>query len=159
MNSATSRWNKTLLAFGDPVVQFHKTTAADAMRSVAGVAAQSPVLTPSAYDTYMERGFSITRLPFTREEVLGIGRLFPLDQRRLYLGTSARASVVKHEDLNNYRYVHFATHALIDERVPERSGIILSPDSRSQEIGVLQSTDIMRLRMPISSLSLRAVQG
>jgi CHAT domain-containing protein len=149
INSETSRWDKTLLAFGDPVVQFH--------RPGAETGAESAIPKPTTFDLYTERGFSITRLPFTREEVLGIARLFPLDQRRLYLGPSARASAIKDESLNNnYRYIHFATHALIDETAPDRSGIVFSPDSTSQEIGVLQSGDIVRLRLNADLVTLSA---
>jgi CHAT domain-containing protein len=152
MNSQASHWDKTLLAFGDPLLQpLGKTApASETVRS-------SPSAGRTAsYDAYLERGFSTARLPFTREEVLSIGRLFPSVQRQLYLGASATEDAVKTEDLSKYRYIHFATHGFLDEAAPDRSGILFSRDPASQQIGVLQAGEIMRLRLDADLVTLSA---
>ncbi|HKR28361.1 MAG TPA: CHAT domain-containing protein, partial [Acidobacteriaceae bacterium] len=156
-----SEWNKSLLAFGDPILgpaAPSDTHSAPAMRSASEelpVAAPQSA-TPTEYDRYAERGFSLTRLPFTREEVLSIGRLFPASQRRLYLGTSATEQAVRSEDLGQYRYIHFATHGFFDESAPGRSGVLFSRAPGASGPGVLQPGEIMRLNMHADLVTLSA---
>lgn len=52
--------------------------------------------------------------------------------------------------------MHFAAHALIDDRVPARSGIVLSLVGDSKEDGVLQMGEIMRLRLNADPVTLSA---
>lgn len=161
LNAQENEWNKSLLAFGDPVLgpdNGNQMQAAQAVRSVAGDASEAVERppTPTAYDHYTERGFSLVRLPFTREEVLSIGRLFPASQRRLYLGESATEDAIHSENLGQYRYVHFATHGYLDESAPGRSGILFSRLPGSQAPGVLQAGEIMRLKMHADLVTLSA---
>lgn len=146
MNSTANGWDKTLLAFGDPVVG----------PQVQAESAPAAVAVRAAYDKYAERGLPMTRLPFTREEVLSIAHLFPSPQDQLYLGASATEEAVQHEDLTRYRYIHFATHGFFDETAPYRSGILFSRNPASHEIGVLQAGDIMRLRLNADLVTLSA---
>jgi CHAT domain-containing protein len=98
-------------------------------------------------EEYAERGFSFSRLPYTREEVLGISMLYSPNQRKVYLGERAREETVKTENLEDYRYIHFASHAVVDEIHSLRSGILFSRGSLSTEDGVLQMGEIMRLKL------------
>lgn len=152
MNSQASHWDKTLLAFGDPVLQPLGKTAP----AIETVRSSPSAEQATTYDAYAERGFSTARLPFTREEVLSIARLFAPVQRQLYLGASATEDAVKNEDLSRYRYIHFATHGFLDEDAPDRSGILFSRDPASQQIGVLQAGEIMRLRLDADLVTLSA---
>ncbi|HEV2279219.1 MAG TPA: CHAT domain-containing protein [Acidobacteriaceae bacterium] len=161
MNQPPEKWNRSLLAFGDPVLQSSGSRGAAHGRLIRSAAGSSPEGTDpaevrSAYDSYAERGFSLSRLPFTREEVLSIGGLFTVPQRQLYLGTAATKQAVTSEDLAQYRYIHFATHGLLDEGAPGRSGILFSRDPASQEPGVLQASEIMRLSMHADLVTLSA---
>lgn len=83
------------------------------------------------------------RLPFSREEVLSIGALFPAAQRQLYFGALATEDTMKRENLSEYSYIHFATHSFLDETAPDRSGILLSRDPSSRDFGHLQAGDIL----------------
>lgn len=152
INRETAVPPKMLLAFGDPVIAGateRKTAAADLTRSVSS--------SPTAIsDDYMERGFSFSRLPYTREEVLGISKLYPAAQRQVYLGDQAREEAVKNEKLDQFRYIHFASHGFIDESKPGRSGILLSHDPHSSEDGILQMGEIMRLKMNADLVTLSA---
>ena len=65
-------------------------------------------------------------------------------QRQVYLG-ALRGREPPHEKLENYRYIHFATHGFLDETKPGRSGILLSPTPQSGDDGILQIGEIMRL--------------
>ena len=162
MNPQRSDWPKMLVAFGDPITHAHVLVAkaegpANAVRSAGAQSAPlAGVGPPGVYDAYAERGFSITRLPFTREEVLSISNLFPASQRQIYLGDQATEEIVKHEKLDQYRYIHFASHGFIDETVPGRSGILLSRDPSSGEDGILQTGEIMHLKLNADLVTLSA---
>ena len=173
-NTETRQRAKTLLAFGDPVTQAESAlpkkspaneltrsldTSADASAEKT-VSATSPAVPAPSSDTvsaeYVERGFSLTRLPFTRDEVLGISKLYPPSERQIYLGEEAREETVKSEKLDAYRYIHFASHGFIDETHPERSGILFSRVPHSNEDGVLQMGEIMRLKLNADLVTLSA---
>ena len=170
---------KTLLAFGDPVVQPQATLAktspatgdtrsaedpldASAAKTTASTAVPTSSASPNSGPSdvisqeYVERGFSLTRLPFARDEVLGIGNLYPAAQRQIYLGENAREEIVKSEKLDAYRYIHFASHGFIDESHPERSGILFSRSLHSPEDGVLQMGEIMHLKLNSDMVTLSA---
>jgi CHAT domain-containing protein/Tfp pilus assembly protein PilF len=157
MNRKQGAPAKTLLAFGDPIVDAPAASTkngAEATRS----ASPEPVskLETTVADEYAERGFSFSRLPYTREEVLGISNLYPANQRQVYLGEQAREETVKAERLEDYRYIHFASHGFIDETQPSRSGILFSRDSHSTDDGVLQMGEIMRLKLNADLVTLSA---
>jgi CHAT domain-containing protein len=146
--------HRTLLAFGDPVItpenELPKIASEQSSDSIA------KVRSASLAEDYAERGFSLSRLPYTRDEVMGIGKLFPPDQRRLYLGADAREEKVKREELEDFRYIHFATHGFLDELHPGRSGILLSRAPDSKEDGILQTGEIMRLKLKADIVTLSA---
>lgn len=164
MNRNSSARQRTLLAFGDPnLAPLLKTSAAASSRDASRSASQGdrssaapPVSPASVADDYSERGFSLTPLPYTRDEVLAISKLFPVAQRQVYLGSDAREEIVKSAKLDEFRYIHFASHAFIDESKPDRSGIVLSHDPQSAEDGVLQMSEIMRLRLNADLVTLSA---
>ena len=154
-----SEWNKLLLAFGDPVPEpaaAKEARSSPAFRSAGGEAAGSSDAPGTATDRYAERGFSLARLPFTREEVLSIARLFPASRRQLYLGGEATEDAVRSENLGQYRYIHFATHGFLDESAPGRSGIMFSRAPGSQQAGILLAGEVMRLKMDADLVTLSA---
>jgi len=146
---------RELLAFGDPVI-----TIANGYRKTGSESPSSESVSKlhrsSPGEDYAERGFSLARLPYTRDEVLGIGKFFPPDQRQLYLGADAREETVKSEKLDDFRYIHFATHGFLDESHPGRSGILLSRAPESNEDGILQAGEIMRLKLNADIVTLSA---
>jgi CHAT domain-containing protein/Tfp pilus assembly protein PilF len=157
MNRKQGAPAKTLLAFGDPIVDAPAASTkngAEATRSASPEPVSKPETTVA--DEYAERGFSFSRLPYTREEVLGISNLYPANQRQVYLGEQAREETVKAERLEDYRYIHFASHGFIDESQPSRSGILFSRDSHSTDDGVLQMGEIMRLKLNADLVTLSA---
>jgi tetratricopeptide (TPR) repeat protein len=91
-------------------------------------------------------------LPYARIEADSIAALLPKDQVWLALGSEASRSTVMAADWRRFTVVHFASHAIVDRRRPELSGIVLSPPpgaGRSQD-GVLRVNDIYNLDMPVS---------
>jgi CHAT domain-containing protein len=124
---------KGIIAFGDPLY---------------GQAAQA--------DVQAVRGFDLRQLPYTRLEVNGIAALFPAAERRIFLGAAAHEQTVKTEPLTPYRYVHFAAHGTVDEEHPARSGIVLSLGTDSKEDGMLQMSEVLRLKLNAELVTLSA---
>jgi CHAT domain-containing protein len=89
------------------------------------------------------------RLRYTGREAQAVSRLVPPDQRHIAEGLAATRRLVQGAELANYRIVHFATHALLNNAHPALSGILLSrvgPDGREQE-GMLRAHEIADRRL------------
>lgn len=102
------------------------------------------------------RGGELRQLPYTRIEVNEIAALFPAAERRVFLGIDAHEQNVKAIPLDQYRYLHFAAHGIIDEDHPARSGIMLSVGARTNEDGMLQMNEVMRLKLNADLVTLSA---
>ena len=92
------------------------------------------------------RGGTFGPLSHARQEVLSIARLFPAERRKIQLGRGASESAFKKEDLAQFRILHLATHGLIDDRAPGRSGLLLAPGDGAED-GLLQGTEILNLKL------------
>jgi CHAT domain-containing protein len=90
--------------------------------------------------------------------VLEIANLYPRNQSKTYLGLAATEAAVKQEDLMGYRRIHFATHAVMDERIPARSGVVLSLVDTGKEDGVLRMPEIFNLDLDADLVVLSACQ-
>jgi CHAT domain-containing protein len=91
----------------------------------------------------VERGLELTPLPLTRDEVEGITRLFP-GTSRTYLGAEATEERAKSLG-RDVRYIHFACHGFLDERLPLNSALALTiPEtpSEGQDNGLLQAWEV-----------------
>jgi CHAT domain-containing protein len=99
-------------------------------------------------------GFDPGPLPYTRAEIEGIAALFPPRARSIYLGAGASQKSVAGESVGQYRYIHFATHGLLDEAHPERSGLALTPGK--DDDGVLRVDAITTLRLQADVVTLSA---
>lgn len=126
---------KGLIAFGDPVYSKSEATNADEIALRSG---------------------DLKQLPYTRTEVNEIAALFPPAERRVLLGTEAQEQIVKTAPLHQYRYVHFAAHSHVDEDNPARSGIILTQHVNSKDDGMLQMSEVMRLKLNADLVTLSA---
>ena len=90
-----------------------------------------------------ERGFTFGRLPFSRREVEEIAALYP-GRSRTYLGAEATEEHAKALG-KDVRYIHFATHGLLDELLPLNSALVLTiPDKveEGRDNGLLQAWEI-----------------
>ena len=94
-------------------------------------------------------------LPFAEEELAAIGRTFGASTETLS-GPSARESRFRQQDLGRFRVIHFATHALVTEAHPTRSGLLFSPEPG--EDGLLQMGEIYRLGLRSDLVVLSACQ-
>jgi len=76
-----------------------------------------------------------------------IAALYPPVRRKIYLGPDATEASVKSENLSRYARVHFATHAVLDDQVPARSGVVLSLENTGDEDGILRTNEIFNLEL------------
>jgi CHAT domain-containing protein/tetratricopeptide (TPR) repeat protein len=134
----------TLIAFGDPTYPTLTLEQADTM------------VNPEVRDV-VRRGDGLERLPASRREVEGIARLYA-GRVAAYLGAQAteeRARTIG----KGVRYVHFASHGLLDERFPLNSALALTIPERpaeGQANGLLQAWEIfeqMRIDADLVTLS------
>lgn len=72
------------------------------------------------------RGDRFVRLPATRDEAEAIAALLPPGEVWSALGFAARREAVLSGELAPFRFLHFATHGVIDTEHPEQSGLLLS---------------------------------
>ncbi|MEE8585669.1 MAG: CHAT domain-containing tetratricopeptide repeat protein [Acidobacteriota bacterium] len=132
----------------DPVFEEDDPRLAQAAQHAAPQ--EEPVSNSSGKDP--ERQFgpnSIARLPSTRREAQAIAQLVPAGQAWIALDFDASRSAALDERLSQYRYVHFATHGLIDSGNPQLSGLVLSrfsKDGRHKD-GFLRLRDIYNIRL------------
>jgi CHAT domain-containing protein/tetratricopeptide (TPR) repeat protein len=84
-------------------------------------------------------------LPHARRE--GRAAIRHLDGGSLLrLGDDASEGFFKNAALRRFAILHFATHAVVDDQVPERSGVLLTPAPGSED-GLLQIREIVPLAL------------
>jgi CHAT domain-containing protein len=105
-------------------------------------------------------------LPASRKEVTDVRRLLAGRQglfggwlsgrTRVYLGDEATESRFKSSGLERYRYVHLATHGVVDEEHPGLSRLLFAPESGSGEDGVLHLGEVYNLSLDADLVVLSA---
>ena len=106
------------------------------------------------------RRMVIPRLPFTRQEATRLLALTPKDSSFGAIDFQASRATVLKGDLSQYRYVHFATHGLLDSERPGLSSLVLSmvDEKGQQQDGFLRANDIYNLKLPAELVVLSACQ-
>ncbi len=123
---------KRLVAFGDPVYE---------------------------NDTAISFRNKYKRLEYSGTEVKNIASLFKNDNARIYLMKDATEENVKRKGaLENFNYIHFATHGYVDETNPDFSCLVLTKGTSSEEDGLLQATEIFNLNLDADLVVLSACQ-
>ncbi|MBX7219543.1 MAG: tetratricopeptide repeat protein [Blastocatellia bacterium] len=101
---------------------------------------------------------SIRRLPGTRTEAESLIALSgPADSLKA-LDFEASRTLALSDELGQYRYVHFATHGLLDAENPELSALVLTlinRDGQPQD-GFLRVFDLYNLNLPADLVTLSA---
>lgn len=137
---------KTAMVLADPIFSRHdERFAAANLNSQSDPGETRPVLRLTDYFTEND----LPRLFSTRFEAEQISSYLPDDQKRIAIDFNATVESVTKTDLSNFRILHFATHALIDDEMPELSGIALSMFDRKRQPleGFLLSGDISDLKL------------
>lgn len=132
-----------LAAFGDPHYPARERRTATADQQLRSL---------------LDRGLDLAPLPASRREVEEIAGLYPPPMSAVYLGDEATEERVKALG-RNVRYLHFATHGFVDERLPLNSGLALTIRDVLREDGdngLLQAWEIfesLRLEADLVVLS------
>jgi len=141
-----------LAIYADPVFR------PDDPRVRPGAAAGVSVALRSALrDVHLDE---LGRLPFTRDEAARISSLLPPAMTAMHLGLDAQKQPVLDGALRSYRWVHFATHGIVDSVRPDRSGLVLSmvgDDGRVRD-GFLRLAEIYDLSLSADLVVLSACQ-
>jgi CHAT domain-containing protein/tetratricopeptide (TPR) repeat protein len=154
---------KTIAIFADPVFdkddERFKTAKATSKQVSSERRRREPdtkgLLTPAVVRAVRDTGLSenarvIPRLPFTRLEAQAIISLVPAAEREVATDFAANHAAATSPELSNYRYIHFATHGLLDSQHPGLSGIMLSmfDEAGKEQDGFLRMDEIFNLHLP-----------
>ncbi len=104
--------------------------------------------------------FQAPRLPFTRQEAERIYALAPADQSLKALDYQASRATATSAELSQYRYLHFATHGMVDSERPGMSALVLSlvNEQGQPQDGFLRAHEIYNLNLPAELVVLSACQ-
>jgi CHAT domain-containing protein len=132
-----SRARRGLLLVADPIYQADDPRLAAVKRpptTLASAPGSSRDATRGAY----------RRLPFTGQEAAQISAQFALADVDLLIGLDATRDRLLSLDWSAYRYIHIATHGVVDAQVPELSALVLgSYDARGKVAdGAVRVADI-----------------
>jgi len=151
--------SQPFFGLGDPVYdeadpRYRSTTGAGTVLAAAGSG-------PNLRSVLLRNGFSLNRLPETRDELLAIGSLFGYPQGTPHIKLDMQAS--KHEllktSLSGYRFVHFATHGLLSGDLPyilEPALVLSQPGVQRPEDGFLKMSDVLELKLNADAVVLSA---
>jgi CHAT domain-containing protein/Tfp pilus assembly protein PilF len=118
----------------------------------------APVEFKPAFSGGPSRGLS--SLLSTEKEVNDISEMFKNKglSCMVCLRDEAKEHTIKSGTLKNYRFLHFATHGIVNEANPELSQIFLATDSLNTEDGNLFSGEIYNLDLNADLVTLSACQ-
>ncbi|MDQ2948672.1 MAG: CHAT domain-containing protein, partial [Acidobacteriota bacterium] len=138
---STRQGSLPLLAFGDP-------TAPD---NQIEMGMPKGGLTRGVFDL---EGASFGALPSAAAEIRAITRIVG-PRSRVFLGSAATETAFKSQPLGRYRVLHFAAHAVSDQRFPDRSAVVLAADKAGDD-GLLQVREIRDLHLNADLVTLSA---
>jgi CHAT domain-containing protein len=118
-------------------------------QSLAADRHPAPIMLATALRDVQFGSANIPRLQGSRKEAEDILNAFSSNQVLESLDFDASLETVLSADLQQYRYLHFATHGVLDAAHPEFSGLILSlVNSKGEpEDGYLRLRDIYNLKL------------
>jgi CHAT domain-containing protein len=109
----------------------------------------------------VRQGMRLPRLKGTRHEAERILALVSPEKRSQALDFSANREAATATELSGYRYVHLATHGLVDTEKPELSGVVLSLVNEQGEPrdGLLLSHELYNLNLNAELVTISACQS
>jgi CHAT domain-containing protein/tetratricopeptide (TPR) repeat protein len=145
---------KTLAVFADPVLEPSDPRFGAARPELLAAAANAHGF--AARSSAVDLG----RLLSTGYEGEAIAALVPDGGGVLARGFAANRDAVLQADLEGFRYIHFATHGLVDARYPGLSALVLSQfDEQGRPLdGFLRLNDIYNLKLGADLVVLSACE-
>jgi len=127
---------------------------------------QDKTPTPSVAKKAVRQSASLEQIEFTplpesQNEILGIKKLFRQKglPAKTLLYNQASEGMFKSAVSADYNFIHLATHGLINDEHPELSGLVFSPDTTSDEDGVLYSSETFNLHLDADLVVLSACES
>jgi CHAT domain-containing protein len=141
-----------LFALGDPVYDDSDLRYSPKKSENIALAAADKTPGLNLRSAVIKSGFSLPRLPETRDEVLSIGELFgyKTNDPNIKLDMDAAKSELLKSNLGNYRFIHFATHGILSGDIPyimEPAIVLTQPGNRNPEDGFLKMSEILELKL------------
>ena len=144
---------KPMIGFGDPI--FDRSTQTSPKAKVAGVDRSLATFYRGAMVDTASLAKALPALPETADELHAVAKELGAKPEDIKLGDAASVSNVKHAQLDTYRVVYFATHALVAGEVEKfatvkaEPALVLSiPEKPSDEDdGLLRASDVAMLKM------------
>ncbi len=153
--------SRPLFALGDPVYEDSDVRYNQRKSDNIVLASADQTSGLNLRSALVRSGFSLPRLPETRDEVLKIGALFgyQTNDPNIKLDMDASKSEFLRSDLGNYRFIHFATHGLLSGDIPyilEPALVLSQPGNRIPEDGFLKMSEILELKLNADAVVLSA---
>ena len=101
----------------------------------------------------------LARLQSSAAEARNIMNLVPARERLILTGLEANIDAATQPQLRDYRIIHFATHAILNDKEPRLSGIALSrftANGKPSAKSFLRLGDIYKLKLPADLVVLSA---
>jgi hypothetical protein len=146
--------SNTVAVFADPVME-----ATDRRLSHLEVSAVSNAVDDdSVVTTRSSDGAALGRIPYTGREAQAIADLSGDAATLVAVGFDANLDAVLTRDLTSYRYIHFATHGIVDSEHPALSALALSQfdELGRRRPGYLRLHDIYTLKLDADLVVLSA---
>ncbi len=103
------------------------------------------------------KGRPLPALPGSIEEAESIARLSP-SQSKVFTGLAAnQKNLMGSPEIRRTRWLHFATHGLIDDNDPMRSAIVLAPDANGDDR--LEAAEVFDLKLDAQMVVLSACES
>jgi CHAT domain-containing protein len=140
---------KSVLVFADPVFESDDPRISRTVRRQVMKPSNSPLAESQGDFEFGLNGASLPRLLASREEAKAIVDLAPPGSSYGALDFEATRERALSADLNQYRVLHFASHALLNTARPQLSGIVLSlyDEKGNARDGFLRLNQIYNLRL------------
>jgi CHAT domain-containing protein len=122
LTASRAKPTRTAAVFADPI--FDEQDPRVRARATSSPVRRDPL------DPARLRGVSLTRLPFSRGEAEAIAKLAP-GNVNTFLGLDATRERALARALFDYRFIHFATHGIVNQDVSSLSSLVLSLVDRS----------------------------
>ena len=106
---------------------------------------------------YDERLLPAGPLPYAVTEARAVARVAAANATSVFLNERAVETAFKRSAAAPFRVVHVASHALIDDRVPRRTALVLG--STASDDGLLQLNEIANLRLDADLVVLSTCQS
>jgi CHAT domain-containing protein len=147
---------KLLAVFADPVFRQDDSRLTKPIAALLVRAPSGPRTTPR--DGGADSSTDLRRLRMSEEEARAIAAMAEARPSLLALGVDATRAQASGANLEPYRYVHFATHGLLDDQHPHLSSLVLSLYNQKGEAvdGYLRMHEIYGMKLSADLVVLSA---